>query len=59
MSEEALVRSNDIRLAHEQNALIHNNLANSLRLSLESITETDVVNLYRRVENIDAALVNT
>lgn len=58
MNDEALVRSNNVRRAYEQNALIQKDLANSLSLSLESITETDVVNLYRRIENVDAALVN-
>jgi hypothetical protein len=58
VTDEALVRSNDVRLAHEQDALIHKDLANSLSLSLEFLTETDMVNLYRRIENVDAALVN-
>ncbi|KAJ5613030.1 hypothetical protein N7510_006224 [Penicillium lagena] len=56
VNDEALVRSKDVLLAHEQNALIHKDLANSLSLSLESLRETDVVNLYRRIESVDAAL---
>ncbi|KAE8389254.1 hypothetical protein BDV23DRAFT_173281 [Aspergillus alliaceus] len=54
--DEVLSRNEQITLAHQQNAMSHNELALSLRSKLESLVQEDMARLFHNVEAFDASL---
>ncbi|KAE8356438.1 hypothetical protein BDV28DRAFT_126990 [Aspergillus coremiiformis] len=54
--DEMLSRSEQVTLAHQQNAVTHNELALSLRFKLESLLQDDITKLFHNVEAFDTSL---
>jgi hypothetical protein len=58
MHEDAIIRSQDELLAQETNAVATRDLASSLRLSLQSILDSDINKIYHEMHRFDAAMVH-
>lgn len=55
--QETTTRDLQTLRAQEENNIIYMKLATNLQLSLESLAESDIVQLTERVERFDASLV--